>query len=271
MLPTDHTAGHIVRAEDLVFSYGDRNILDGLSLTIARGTVTVVMGPSGCGKSTFLGLLGGRLQAGSGTLWFDGEPVPRASGPDLFRMRRKMGMLFQNSALLTDLSVYDNVAFPIREQTGLPEELVRILVLMKLEMVGLRGAHGMMPSALSGGMMRRVALARAIALDPVMIMYDEPFVGLDPVSMGVILRLIRSLNDALGLTSVVVTHDVSEGCSIADRIYLMDGGRIAGSGTAGEMLGSEDPWIRQFMQGCADGPVRYHHPAGDYLEEIRGG
>ncbi len=258
----------IVNASELFFSFGDKTIFGGLNLIIPRGKVTVIMGPSGCGKSTFLALLGGRLVPSSGSLVFDGEQVPVSKSPVLFEMRRKMGMLFQNAALLTDLNVFDNVAFPFREQTELPEELIRILVLTRLEMVGLRGAAGLMPSELSGGMARRVALARAIALDPALIMYDEPFVGLDPVSMGIIIQLIRELNDAMGITSVIVTHDVLEGCSIADYVYLLDQGIVAGQGTPEEMLESEDPGIRQFMGGLPDGPVGYHYPAGDYLAEI---
>ncbi len=266
--PDTRQRAPIVNASELFFSFGDKTIFGGLNLTIPRGKVTVIMGPSGCGKSTFLALLGGRLVPSSGSLVFDGEQVPVSKSPALFDMRRKMGMLFQNAALLTDLNVFDNVAFPFREQTELPEELIRILVLTRLEMVGLRGAAGLMPSELSGGMARRVALARAIALDPALIMYDEPFVGLDPVSMGIIIQLIRQLNDAMGITSVIVTHDVLEGCSIADYVYLLDQGIVAGQGTPEEMLESEDPGIRQFMRGLPDGPVGFHYPAGDYLAEI---
>ncbi len=258
----------IVEAKDIRFSFGERVVYSGLNLIIPREKVTVIMGPSGCGKSTFLSLLGGRLQPGSGKLKFNGSPIPASKSPALFKMRRKMGMLFQNSALLTDLSVFDNVAFPFREQTDLPEQLIRILVLMKLEMVGLRGAQDLMPSELSGGMARRVSLARAIALDPQLIMYDEPFAGLDPISMGVIVQLIRKLNDALGITSVIVTHDVTEGCSIADYVYLLDSGVTAGHGTAQEMLNSKQPGIRQFMNGLPDGPVGYHYPAKNYLEDL---
>ena len=260
----------LVKASDIRFSFAERLIFDGLNLSIPRGKVTVIMGPSGCGKSTFLSLLGGRLLPDSGQIMFDGAPVPKARGTELYAMRRKMGMLFQNSALLTDLNVFDNVAFPFREQTQLPEALIRILVLTKLQMVGLRGTSRMMPSELSGGMSRRVALARAIALDPAIIMYDEPFVGLDPVSMGIIVQLIRSLNDAMGLTSVVVTHDVVAGCSIADYVYLLDRGVVADSGSAKQMMNSRDPGIHQFMQGLADGPVGYHYPAVDYLADLAG-
>lgn len=260
----------IAEAKDIHFSFGERNVYSGLNLIIPRRKVTVIMGPSGCGKSTFLSLLGGRLRADSGELIFDHAPVPKRNHPTVFEMRRKMGMLFQNSALLTDLNVFDNVAFPFREQTDLPESLIRILVLMKLEMVGLRGTRDLMPSELSGGMIRRVALARAIALDPDLIMYDEPFVGLDPISKGVIMQLIRQLNDALGITSVVVTHDVAEGCSIADYVYLLDGGVVAGQGTAEQMINSEQPGIKQFMNGLPDGPVGYHYPANKYLADLHG-
>ena len=258
----------LVNATDIHFSFGDRSIFSGLNLIVPQGKVTVVMGPSGCGKSTFLNMLGGRIKPDRGSLIFDGRPVPTVQGAELYAMRRKMGMLFQNSALLTDLNVHDNVAFPIREQTDLPEEIVYLMVLMKLEMVGLRGARDRMPSELSGGMARRVALARAIALDPQLIMYDEPFVGLDPISRAVIIQLIRKTNDAMGTASVVVTHDVHEGCSIADYVYLLDNGKVAGQGTAEDMMNSSQPEIRQFMNGLPDGPVRYHYPAGNYLDDL---
>ncbi len=261
----------MVEAKNVHFSFGDRVVYNGLNLTIPRGKITVIMGPSGCGKSTFLSLLGGRLQTDSGQLNFDGAAVPRTKSPALFEMRRKMGMLFQNSALLTDLNVFENVAFPFREQTDLPEELIRILVLMKLQMVGLRGARDLLPGELSGGMARRVSLARAIALDPQLVMYDEPFVGLDPISMGVIVQLIRRLNDTMGITSIIVTHDVAEGCSIADYVYLLDNGAVAGHGTAREMMHSDQLGIKQFMNGLPDGPVGYHYPANHYLDDLYSG
>ena len=270
MTQTNLFENPIAQADDVYFAFGQRPIFNGLNLLIPRGKVTAIMGPSGCGKSTFLGLLGGRLPVSSGSISFDGERVPQKKNEALFRMRKKMGMLFQNSALLTDLTVFENVAFPLREQTDLPNELIHILVLLKLEMVGLRGARQLMPSELSGGMARRVALARAIALDPQMVMYDEPFVGLDPISMGVIVELIRKLNDALGLTSVVVTHDVAEGCSIADYVYLLDAGKVIGHGSPDEMLASTQPEIHQFMNGLPDGPVGYHYPAMDYMTDLRG-
>ena len=266
--PDTRQASPLVDASDICFSFGEKTVFNGLSLAIPRGKVTVILGPSGCGKSTFLSLLGGRVAPASGSLVFDGMQVPASKSPLLYKMRKKMGMLFQNSALLTDLNVFDNVAFPFREQTELPEELIRILVLTRLEMVGLRGACELMPAELSGGMARRVALARAIALDPDLIMYDEPFVGLDPISLGVIVELIRRLNDAMGITSVIVTHDVAEGCSIADYVYLIDRGAVAGQGSPEQMLASEEPGVRQFMRGLPDGPVGYHYPAGDYLDDI---
>ena len=258
----------MVVAEDIHFSFGRHSIYHGLNIVIPRGKVTVIMGPSGCGKSTFLSLVGGRLRPNRGNLLFDGETIPAHGDRRLFEMRRKMGMLFQSSALLTDLSVFDNVAFPLREQTDLPEALIRILVLLKLEMVGLRGARNLMVAELSGGMQRRVALARAIALDPQMIMYDEPFVGLDPISMGVIVKLIRELNDALALTSVIVTHDVIEGRSIADYLYLLGDGKVIGQGSPQEMDDSDLPQVKQFMNGLPDGPVGYHYPAADYRADL---
>lgn len=266
----DLLEGPMVEVSDVQFGYDGREVFSGLNLQIPRGKVTVVMGPSGCGKSTLLSFIGGRLRPGKGSVRVDGDEVPYGAGERLYAMRRNMGMLFQSSALLTDLTVFENVAFPLREQTDLPESLIRILVLMKLELVGLRGARELLPSSLSGGMARRVALARAIVLDPAMIMYDEPFVGLDPISMGVIVKLIRELNDALGLTSIVVTHDVREGCSIADYVYLLGNGRVIGHGPPGEVMQSGKPETRQFMQGLPDGPVGYHYPAEDYLADLRG-
>ncbi len=258
----------IAQAKDVHFSFGEREVYGGLNLIIPRGKVTVIMGPSGCGKSTFLSLLGGRLAPNQGQILFDAARVERMSRRELFAARKNMGMLFQNSALLTDLNVFDNVAFPYREQTNLSAEIIRILVLMKLQMVGLRGARDLMPAELSGGMARRVSLARAIALDPDLIMYDEPFVGLDPISMGVIVKLIRQLNDAMGISSVVVTHDVQEGCSIADYVYLLDGGVVAGHGTPEEMRSSDDPAIAQFINGLPDGPVGYHYPAAPIRQDF---
>ncbi|MDX1410285.1 MAG: ATP-binding cassette domain-containing protein, partial [Saprospiraceae bacterium] len=226
------------------------------------------MGPSGCGKSTLLNFIGGRIRPHSGKVVVDGEQVNTMSRRQLFQLRKRMGMMFQRSALLTDMSVFDNVAFPIREHTDLPEQLIRYMVLLKLEMVGLRGARDMMPAELSGGMARRVALARAISLDPMLVMYDEPFTGLDPISMGVIVKLIREVNDALGMTSVVVTHDVAEGCSIADYVYLIAHGDVIGHGTPQQLIDSESEEVKQFMAGLPDGPVPYHYPADAYAEDM---
>ncbi len=233
-----------------------------------RGKVTAIMGPSGCGKSTLLNFIGGRIRPHSGTIVVDGEQVNKMSRKQLFHLRKRIGMMFQSSALLTDMSVFENVAFPIREHTELPEELIRYMVLLKLEMVGLRGARDMMPAELSGGMARRVALARAISLDPMLVMYDEPFTGLDPISMGVIVKLIREVNDALGMTSVVVTHDVAEGCSIADYVYLIAHGEVIGHGTPQQLNESDSEEVKQFMAGLPDGPVPYHYPAEAYGEDM---
>lgn len=259
----------LVEVENLDFGFDRSLIFENISLVIPRGKVTAIMGPSGCGKSTLLSLIGGRLRPRRGKVDFDGRSVNRARGKKLYALRREMGMLFQNSALLTDLDTYENIAFPLREQTSLPEEIIRLIVMMKLELVGLRGAQKLEPSELSGGMARRVALARAIALDPKLALYDEPFVGLDPISMGVIVKLIRELNDALGLTSVVVTHDVQEGLSIADYVYILGNRNVLGQGSAAEIQQSDDPMIKQFIQGLPDGPVPYRYPAGAYIEDLR--
>jgi phospholipid/cholesterol/gamma-HCH transport system ATP-binding protein len=250
------------------YSAGPRTIFDGLDLTVRQGSITAVMGPSGTGKTTLLRLLTGQAQASAGSVRVLGQDVPKLNRKDLFALRRRMGMLFQNGALLTDLDVFENVAFPVREHARLPEEVLRRLVLMKLEAVGLRGAAKLMPQELSGGMARRVALARAIVLDPELLVYDEPFVGLDPVSMGVVVRLIKHLNDALGITSIVVSHDVPEVGSIADYSYLLDGGKVVAEGTTAELKASSNPSVRQFMQGDSDGPVSFHYPAGDYASEL---
>jgi phospholipid/cholesterol/gamma-HCH transport system ATP-binding protein len=269
MSGTDTFAGdELIRVDNVGFSFGGRPIFDGLNLSVPRGKVTAIMGPSGCGKSTLLNLVGGRLKAGSGMVTVDGVEVTRLSLKNLYQLRKRMGMMFQTSALLTDLSVYDNVAFPLREHTELSEALIRHVVLFKLQMVGLRGARDLMPAELSGGMARRVALARAIALDPMLVMYDEPFTGLDPISMGVSVKLIREINDALGMTSLVVTHDVAEGCSIADYVYLIGHGEVIGHGTPQAMQASDSSEVRQFMGGLPDGPVAYHYPAGDYRRDL---
>lgn len=268
-LPTASNGNDVlVQIRDLRFARGSRTILDGLSLSIARGKVTAILGGSGSGKTTILNLIGGRLRPDAGEVMVDGLSVPTLDTHALYALRKRMGMLFQAGALLTDLSVFENVAFPIREHTALPENIIRNLVLLKLQLVGLRGARHLMPAELSGGMARRVALARAIALDPMMVMYDEPFVGLDPISMGVIVKLIRELNDALGMTSVVVTHDVSEACTIADYIYLVGKGRIIAHGAPDALRESDAPEVTQFMRGLPDGPVPYHYPAADLAVEL---
>ena len=259
---------NLVEIRDVTFRYGERTILANLSLGIERGKVTAIMGGSGCGKTTTLNLIGGRIRPTQGQVLVDGLNVPDLSKKELFALRKRMGMLFQTGALLTDLSVFENVAFPIREHTRLPEELLRHVILMKLETVGLRGARDLMPSELSGGMARRVALARAIAFEPMMIMYDEPFTGLDPISKGVIAKLIRELNQVLGITSIVVSHDVLETCSISDYAYLMGDGRIIGQGTPAEVQKSGSEHVRQFMDGLPDGPVPYTYPAKDFLGDL---
>ncbi len=261
----------LVEIRGLRFVRGTRAIFDGLDIDIARGKVTAIMGPSGTGKTTLLKLIGGQLRPTAGTVTVDGQNVHRLRRGGLYSLRKRMGMLFQSGALLTDLSVYDNVAFPLREHTDLPEVMVRDLVLMKLQAVGLRGARDLMPSELSGGMARRIALARAIALDPMMIMYDEPFTGLDPISKAAIVELIDTLNEALGLTSIVVSHDVQETAAISDYIYVLAEGKVVGQGTPDELRASPSEWVRQFMQGLPDGPVPYHYPATDYAEDLLAG
>jgi len=258
----------LVKIRDLHFARGSRKIFDGIDLDIQTGKITAIMGPSGTGKTTLLRLIGGQLKPNRGSIEIDGQHVETMNRSELFQMRKRMGMLFQNGALLTDISVFDNIAFPIREHTELPEQLIRTLVLMKLEAVGLRGARDLMPSELSGGMARRVALARAIALDPMMLMYDEPFTGQDPISMGVIVRLIHSLNDALGLSSIIVSHDIQETAAIADYIYLLSGGKVVAHGSADELSQSDSAWAKQFMNGEPDGPVPFHYPADDLQSDL---
>lgn len=258
----------LVQIRNLCFSRGNRKIFDGVDIDIRRGNITAIMGPSGTGKTTLLRLIGGQLKPDSGSILVDGEEVPQLRRAALYRLRKRMGMLFQNGALLTDMNVYDNIAFPLREHTELPESLIRTLVLMKLEAVGLRGARDLMPSELSGGMARRVALARAIAMDPMIMMYDEPFTGQDPISMGVLVRLIHTLNDALGLTSIIVSHDIAETCAIADDVYLLSGGKVVEHGTAEALGKSDSAWAQQFLNGEADGPVAFHYPAIDYAEDL---
>jgi len=260
----------LVRVRGLKFSHGPRVIYDGIDLDIPRGKVTAIMGPSGTGKTTLLRLIGGQWRPSSGQITFDGTDVHAASRSQLFELRKRMGMLFQSGALLTDLSVFDNVAFPLREHTRLPEPLIRDLVLIKLNAVGLRGARDLYPEQLSGGMARRVALARAISLDPQLVMYDEPFTGQDPISMGVLMRLIRSLNDALGLTSIVVSHDVEEVLSIADQVYVISGGKVLGHGTPTSVRDSTSPMVQQFLRGEPDGPVPFHYKAVPFADDLLG-
>jgi len=258
----------LVRIQGLSFQRGSRIIFNDIDLAIPRGKITAIMGPSGTGKTTLLRLIGGQLSPSQGTIEVAGKTIQDLSLPELYALRKQMGMLFQSGALFTDLNVFENVAFPLRAHTRLPEDLLRILVLMKLQAVGLRGAYALMPSELSGGMARRVALARAIALDPLMIMYDEPFAGQDPISMGVVVKLIRELNDSLSLTSIIVSHDVKETCSIADYMYLIAEGRIIEHGTPSELSSSQSNWTAQFIHGHADGPVPFHYPAPDYAAEL---
>jgi phospholipid/cholesterol/gamma-HCH transport system ATP-binding protein len=264
--PSDGDA--VIEVRDVRYSVGGRPIFDGLDVTARRGRITAFMGPSGTGKTTLLRLITGQSQAESGSVKVFGREVSELSHAELFALRRRMGMLFQNGALLTDLDVYENVAFPLRAHTKLPEPLVRQLVLTKLHAVGLRGAARLMPSELSGGMARRVALARAVVMDPEILIYDEPFVGLDPISMGVICRLIKQMNEALGITSIVVSHDVQELATIAHQSFLLSGGRVVASGTPEELARSTLPEVKQFMGGLADGPVAFHYPAQDYGAEL---
>jgi phospholipid/cholesterol/gamma-HCH transport system ATP-binding protein len=265
-MPTSSTPLVVLR--DLHFAYGDRPILQGVSLAVPRGKITALMGASGGGKTTVLRLIGGQYTAQSGSLVFDGQEVSQLSHAQLYAARRRMGMLFQFGALFTDISVFDNVAFPLREHTDLPEAMVRDIVLMKLEAVGLRGARDLLPSEISGGMARRVALARAIALDPELVMYDEPFAGLDPISLGTAARLIRQLNDALGLTSIVVSHDLDETFAIADQVIVLANGRIAAQGTPDEVRQSRDPLVHQFVNAEPDGPVQFHYPATGVAQDF---
>jgi phospholipid/cholesterol/gamma-HCH transport system ATP-binding protein len=258
----------LVELRDVRFGYGERLILDGITLTVPRGKVTALMGASGGGKTTVLRLIGGQYRAQSGSLTFDGEEVAALNSKDLYAVRRRMGMLFQFGALFTDLSVFDNVAFPLREHTDLSESMIRDIVLMKLEAVGLRGARDLMPSEVSGGMARRVALARAMALDPELIMYDEPFAGLDPISLGTAARLIRQLNDTLGLTSVIVSHDLDETFHIADQVIVLANGKIAAQGTPDEVRHSTDPLVKQFVTAAPDGPVRFHYPGPSVAQDF---
>jgi len=269
---TDPTADSdvLVRVRQLDFAHGERQIFDGIDLDIRRGRVTAIMGPSGTGKTTLLKLISGQLTPDAGTVEVDGQRVHALRRRELYRLRTRMGMMFQSCALLTDLSVFDNVAYPLREHTDIPESIIRKLVLLKLEAVGLRGARDLMPSQLSGGMARRVALARAVALDPMMIMYDEPFTGQDPVSMGVLVTLIRHLNDASRLTSIVVSHDVQETMGIADDVYVIANGRVMARGTPAEVGAARSIWVEQFLRGLPDGPMHFHYPALRLEQDLLG-
>jgi phospholipid/cholesterol/gamma-HCH transport system ATP-binding protein len=261
-------AQNIAALHGVDFSIDGKAIFRGLDIAIRRGEVTAIMGPSGTGKTTLLRLITGQLRADAGRVVVDGRDMATLGRRELYAARRRMGMLFQNGALLTDLDVFENVAFPLREHARLPERLVRNIVLSKLHAVGLRGAAPLRPQQLSGGMARRVALARAIVMDPQLLLYDEPFAGLDPISMGVVLRLIKSLNDALGISSVVVTHDVREISQIADSSYILSGGQVVASGTPAELRDHPSPVVHQFMDGLADGPVTFHYPAPDYPAQL---
>jgi phospholipid/cholesterol/gamma-HCH transport system ATP-binding protein len=261
----------IVEVRDVHYSIGGRAIFSGLNLQIARGRITAIMGPSGTGKTTLLKLITGQARPDKGQVLFDGIEVSSLSTRDLYALRRRMGMLFQNGALLTDEDVFENVAFPLREHTDLPEALIRNIVLTKLQAVGLRGAAQLMPAELSGGMARRVALARAMATDPEVLIYDEPFTGLDPISMGMIVRLVRQMNYALGITSIVVSHDVEELSILADASYIIAGGKVAASGSFVELKDHESEIVHQFINGLADGPVAFHYPAPDYYEQLLAG
>lgn len=258
----------LVTVRGLSFRRGDRLIFQNVDLDIPRGKITAIMGPSGAGKTTLLRLIGGQIRPDAGRIEVDGSCVHELGRKELYQLRKRMSMLFQSGALFTDLSVFENVAFPLREHTRLPENLIHTLVLMKLEAVGLRGARNLMPNELSGGMARRAALARAIALDPMMIMYDEPFSGQDPITMGVLIKLIRTLNDALGLTSIIVSHDVKETASIADYIYLISDGLVVDHGAPEALERSSSAWVEQFLHALPDGPMSFHYPALPYAQDL---
>ena len=258
----------LVNINDLHYVRGSRTILKGLNIKIPRGKITTIMGPSGCGKTTILRLIGGQLRPTHGGVNILGKDVHTLDHDGLYELRKRMGMLFQSGALFTHLSVFDNVAFPIREHTDLPETLVRTLVLMKLQAVGLRGARHLMPAELSGGMSRRVALARAIALDPMIMMYDEPFTGQDPITVGIIMQLIRLLNDSLGMTSIIVSHDVQEVSAISDKLYMISDGHVVGQGAPADLQQSDSEWVAQFMNARPDGPVPFHYPANAFAQDL---
>ncbi|MBI4988491.1 MAG: ABC transporter ATP-binding protein [Rhodocyclales bacterium] len=258
----------LIEISNLKFSYNSLEVLKGLDLDVPRGKVVAILGASGCGKTTLLRLIGGQLRPAAGHVKVEGKVIHELGTDDLYEMRRKMGMMFQQGGLFTDISTFENIAFPMRERTNLPDELIHDMVLMKLHSVGLRGAYPLMPSELSGGMSRRVALARAIALDPMLIMYDEPFSGLDPISLNQIGNLIRKLNDALGVTSIVVTYDVAESLKVVDYVYFIADGRVVAQGTPDEVRASTDPFVRQFVDGQADGPVAFHMPGRPFEGEL---
>ncbi len=266
-----HLSDTLIKIRDMTFSRGDRKIFDGINMDIPRKGITAIMGPSGTGKTTLLKLIGGQLHPDTGSIEVDGLNVHKLKTSELYALRKRMGMLFQTGALLTDLNVFENVAYPLREHTRLSEGMIRQLVLLKLNAVGLRGAAQLMPSELSGGMARRVAMARAISLDPMMIMYDEPFTGQDPISMGVLLKLIRELNNVLDICSIVVSHDVHETLSIADYAYIISDGQVIGQGHPDRFRDSDSEWVRQFVQGEADGPVPFHYPATSVLDDLLSG
>ncbi|MBG5949601.1 phospholipid ABC transporter ATP-binding protein MlaF [Proteus terrae] len=261
---------NLIEVRNMNFTRGSRKIFSEINLVVPRGKVTAIMGPSGIGKTTLLRLMGGQILPDSGEIWFDGDNIPTLSRSALYQARKKMSMLFQSGALFTDMNVFENVAFPLREHTNLPEALIRTTVMMKLEAVGLRGAASLMPSELSGGMARRAALARAIALDPELIMFDEPFVGQDPITMGVLVKLIDELNHALGVTCVVVSHDVPEVLSIADYAYIVAEQKVIAQGSTQELQDNPNRQVRQFLDGIADGPVPFRFPAGDYQDDLLG-
>ncbi|HGJ5876839.1 MAG TPA: phospholipid ABC transporter ATP-binding protein MlaF [Arsenophonus sp.] len=261
---------NIIEIKDMSFIRGSRPIFNNMSLTIPRGKITAIMGPSGIGKTTLLRLIGGQLRPYKGEIWFDGVNIPTLARSELYAARKKMSMLFQSGALFTDMNVFDNVAFPLREHTVLAEEIIRTVVMMKLEAVGLCGAANLMPAELSGGMARRAALARAIALNPQLILFDEPFVGQDPITMGVLVKLIYELNHALGITCVIVSHDVPEVLSIADKAYIVAEQHVIAEGTAKELQQNKDARVRQFLDGIADGPVPFKFPAGNYAADLLG-
>lgn len=262
-------SSYLIETHHLSFGFDKRKIFDGLNITVPHGKIVAIMGPSGTGKTTLLRLLSGQIKTHHGSILFNNVRVDKANSKELMRLRKQMGMLFQSSALFTDLTVFENVAFPLREKTSLSETLIKILVEMKLELVGLRGAANLMAVELSGGMARRVALARAIILDPILMMYDEPFTGLDPISKAVIVKLIRELNQALGITSIIVSHDVPEVLSIADEIYLLSGGKILHHGTPQDLVNNPLPAVQQFIKGLADGPVPFHYPSlQSYMEAL---